>query len=540
MDPVPWPADLARRYRQEGVWQGRCLSALMDQWATDRPDQVAIVDHGRRVSYGDLLNSARRMAAGFSDSGVSADDRIVVQLPNSAGLLTAIFALLEIGAIPVLAMPALREEEISHICRIAEARGYVAPQTFRGFDYRALARQVRLRNPSLRRIYIDGDPDEFVALQTLDGEPEDHGVRSPSSVALMLLSGGTTGRPKLIPRTHDDYVCNITASAANARLGPDAVYLAALPITHNYALGCPGVLGTFAAGGRVVMVSSPSPDEAFPLVQEERVTYTGLVPAAAALWAAAASRTIWDLSSLQFVQVGGAKLEPNLARTIHTELGCRVQQSFGMGEGLLSQSRVDDSQDVLFTAQGRPISPSDEVRIVDEQDREVATGVVGELQVRGPYTVRGYYRAEEHNRLAFTADGFFRSGDRARVDAAGNLYLKGRRSDVVNRAGEKVPVGELEEHLRAHPRIQDVAIIGLPDHRIGEKICAVVVPHGEPPTLPMLVQFIRDRGLATYKAPDVLLLREALPRTGLGKLDRKELVVEVGRQLTGDHGASIQ
>jgi 2,3-dihydroxybenzoate-AMP ligase len=248
----------------------------------------------------------------------------------------------------------------------------------------------------------------------------------------------------------------------------------------------------------------------------------------ALLWAQAAATTTHDLGSLQVLQVGGAKLVPEAARRVIDSLGCRLQQVFGMAEGLVNYTRDDDPEHVVLSTQGRPISAHDEIRVVDDEDNDVADGEVGHLLTRGPYTIRGYYRADAHNARAFTADGFYRTGDRVRRLASGHLIVEGRAKDQINRGGEKIAAEEVESHLLEHPAVFDAALVAMPDRWLGEKSCAFVVlrPRADdaPPMAPRELQrFLRERGIAAYKIPDRVELVEALPYTAVGKADKKAL-----------------
>ncbi|WP_449063787.1 (2,3-dihydroxybenzoyl)adenylate synthase [Planomonospora algeriensis] len=341
-------------------------------------------------------------------------------------------------------------------------------------------------------------------------------------MALFLLSGGTTGVPKLVPRTHQEWSYSGRAVSEACGYDGSTVHLVNLPLSHNWPL-THGLLATFHAGGTLVLAPGPSPDEAFPLIERERVTETGLIPGAALLWMEAAEWGEYDISSLRRVTIGGTKLQPELARRVEPALGCRLQQAFGMAEGLCGFHRPDDPEDVVLISQGLPVSPDDEVRVVDEDDRDVAPGEVGQLLARGPYTTRGYYRAPEHNARSFTADGFYRSGDLVRLLPTGHVVFEGRVKDQINRGGDKIAAEEVENHLLAHPHVREVAVVGLPDEILGERSCACVVPRGTPPTLVELTAFLRRRGVAAFKFPDRLEIVEALPVTPLGKVSKKRL-----------------
>jgi len=521
----PWPEEFARRYREEGYWRGESLGALLREWAGRFAEATAVVCGYERLSYAELDRRADVQAAGLRRLGITSGDRLVVQLPNIGEFVVLLFALARCGAVPVLALPAHRRTEIEHLAALSQAVGYVIADLHGGFDYRELAVELTAAVPSVQHVLVAGDPGRFTALDSVQADPVPQPPVDTAGVAVLLISGGTTGKPKLIPRTHDDYAYNARASAQVCGLSTGDVYLACLPIAHNFPLACPGWLGTLSVGGTVVMAPAPSPDVAFGLVERERVTVTALVPPLARLWVEATEWDSSDLSSLRLLQVGGAKLDAQLARRVGPALGCRLQQVFGMAEGLLNYTRLDDPDELVMTTQGRPLSPADEVRIVGQDGAESAPGEVGELWTRGPYTMRGYYRVPEYNATAFTPDGFFKTGDLVRQLPTGHLVVEGRVKDVINRGGENVSASELEEHLLGHPGIVAAAVIGLPDERVGELVCAVIVarPAGAP-KLKELKAYLHERGLARFKQPDKLVVVDELPVTAFGKISKRELV----------------
>ncbi|WP_026328704.1 (2,3-dihydroxybenzoyl)adenylate synthase [Streptomyces sulphureus] len=528
-----WPETRARTYRERGYWKGRTLGSALHETALTTPDAVALVDGGRRWSYADLDLAADRQAAGLYRLGLRAGDRVLVQMPNSAEFVVLSFALFRLGAVPVMALPAHREADLRHLADLSEAVAFAVADTHAGFDYLPLARTLLDRAPSLEHVLVHGDAAEFTDLAEVYADREPPAGPAASDVALLLLSGGTTGAPKLIPRTHDDYLYNATASARVAGVDAHTRYLAVLPVAHNFPLACPGILGTLFSGGTVVLCPHPSPDAAFPLIAAERVTSTALVPSLVLLWLEAVEWSDDDLSSLDLLQVGGAKLKSEVAVRVAPALGCRLQQVFGMAEGLVNYTRLDDPEDLVLHTQGRPLSPDDEVRVVGPDGAEAAAGEIGELQVRGPYTLCGYYRAEEHNATAFTEDGFFRSGDLVRRLPSGHLVVEGRTKEVINRAGEKIPVEEVENDLLSLPAVSDVALLPLPDASLGERSCACLIVQGEPPTYAEVSAHLRGRGLARFKIPDEVRVLRALPRTPLGKVDKNALL----RQLSAHEQA---
>ncbi|MFC9249784.1 (2,3-dihydroxybenzoyl)adenylate synthase [Amycolatopsis thailandensis] len=521
---TPWPDEAAARYRALGLWRGESLGSALRQAAARLGSRVALVHGDRRITYAELDVWADRLAAGFARHGVAARERIVVQLPNLPEFVAICFALFRLGAIPVFALAAYRETELRHLCELTGASGYIGPDVHRDFDHRVLAVKVREGSPSLRSLFVVGEPTAEVLLLP-EAEPIALPEPDPSDAAFFLLSGGTTALPKLIPRTHDDYLYQARTAAAICELSDRTVYLAALPIEFNFAWGCPGVIGTLLAGGTVVIADDPAPETCFPLVEKEGVTLTSLVPSLAQLWVEEAEWTTFALGSLRLLQVGGDRMKPEFVRSISPSLGCTLQQVFGMAEGLLTFTREHNSTEHVLGTQGLPISPQDEILIVGEDDAVLPPGDIGELITRGPYTLRGYYRAAEHNQRAFTEDGFYRTGDLARLTDHGELIVEGRIKDMIIRGGDKISAGEVESYLLEHPAIVAAAVIGVPDEFFGERTCAFVVvrPGSSQPPLTELRAAMSSLGVAAYKLPDRVKAVEALPLTLLGKVDKKAL-----------------
>lgn len=527
-----WPASFAARYRARGYWRGETFSALLRSQAAERPEATAIVGGEARWSYADLLARAETAAAGFLALGLVPGDRVVVHLPNIPAFFAAVFGLFRAGLVPVYALPAHRLVEIAHFARKSEARAYVIADRHDGFDYRALARAATAEVPALEHVVVVGEAEGFTAFDGFAADPSrlPPGDASPSDVAFLQISGGSTGLSKLIPRTHDDYIYSFRASAEICGLTADSVYLSALPVAHNFPMSSPGVFGALCVGARVVLSPSPSPEAAFPLIERERVTITGLVPPLALLWLQAAPGARHDLSSLQVLQVGGAKFLPEAARRVRPTLDCTLQQVFGMAEGLVNYTRLDDPEEIIVETQGRPISEDDEVLILDDQGRPVAEGEPGNLLTRGPYTIRAYHDDPAANARSFTDDGFYRTGDVVKRTPEGYLVVMGRATDHINRAGEKISAEEIEDHLLAHPQIFDAAVVSLPDPFLGERTCAFVIPRGEKPTGPAIKAWMRKRDIAEFKAPDQIIFVTEFATTAVGKISRKELRAELRAQ----------
>ncbi|WP_019610267.1 (2,3-dihydroxybenzoyl)adenylate synthase [Nocardiopsis sp. CNS-639] len=538
-DWLRWPREQAREYRERGFWDDRKLDDLLRERADRHGERTALVSGADRLTYAGLDGRVDRLAAGLASLGVEPGERVLLQLPNRREYVVTLFALLRIGAVPVLALPTLGAAEVESLVRTARACAVVVAQGRGRSDPRAAAARIARDVPSVRALVVVGDPGDtggvrWDALAEADplprggaaGESGPHG-RTPEvgaeDLALLLLSGGTTGTPKLIPRTHADYGYNARASAEACGVGEDAVYLAVLPVAHNFTMVSPGIVGTLAVGGTVVLSPDPSPTTAFALIEREGVTITSLVPALVPSWLDEAGRTGHDLSSLRVLQVGGSRLDDTTARRVGPALGCRLQQVFGMAEGLNNYTGLDDPDDLVCTTQGRPLSPADEVAVVDEAGDPVPPGTPGELLTRGPYTLRGYYRARELDALRFTPDGFYRTGDLVTRSEGGDLVVVGRVKDQVNRAGEKIAATEVEEYLLALPGVRAAAVVGVADPVLGERSVALLVADGRCPTREEVRGAMLERGAAAFKVPDEVRAVAGLPLTGVGKVDKKRL-----------------
>lgn len=525
---VPFPSERAARYRAAGYWTGRTVDSVLRHAATTWPHRVAVVDAFSGHTYSELDILVDRAAGAFAALGITPGDRMLLQLPNSCRFAVALFGLVRAGAIPVLCLPGHRLTELSRFAHVSGAVGLVIVEMASGFDYRSMAEQLVALHPHLRHVVVDGDPGPFISWSGLPAGDAPQIVADTALPALLLVSGGTTGAPKLIPRTHDDYVYNATASAQLCRLTSDDVYLVSLPAAHNFPLACPGLLGAMTVGATTVFGTDPSPEAAFASIERHGVTVTALVPALAKLWAQACEWEPVTPKSLRLLQVGGAKLEPEDARQVRAALTPGLQQVFGMAEGLLNYTRPDDPPELLDHTQGRPLCADDELRIVDAAGRPVAPGEEGELLVRGPYTFNGYFRAERDNERCFDPDGFYRSGDLVRRRDDGYLVVTGRVKDVICRAGETIAATDLEEQLLSHSGIWSAAAVPLPDPYLGEKICAAVVFTGDPITLAELNAYLDERGVAAHIRPDMLVPMAALPTTPIGKIDKRAIARQVG------------
>jgi 2,3-dihydroxybenzoate-AMP ligase len=433
-----------------------------------------------------------------------------------------------------MALAGHRWNEINAFFELSGANGYAVSERLGDFESQQLVAQIREAHPSVQivlgveriRELVGRSPGSDPGLvDTIEIDPDEP--------CIFQLSGGTTGVPKLIPRTNNDYVYNTKAAVEVNDIHPDDCLLVVLPIAHNFPLACPGISGFFQQGARVVMSESPRANDVFPLIARERITHLELVPALLIRYINAPSIAEHDLSSVRVINTGGQKLQPEVKRRAESLFpNARVQEVFGMAEGLLMFVRLDDPEDVRFETAGRPVCEDDEILLVDDERNPVPDGEVGELLVRGPYTLRGYYGVPEYNARTFTPDGFYCSGDLMRRHPSGNYIVEGRKKDLINRGGEKISAEEIENLILSHPAVLNVACVPMPDPVLGERMCAFVIARpGRALTLPELTAFLTEKGLAKFKLPERLELTGDLPLSKFGKVAKNVLTKRIADEV---------
>ncbi len=533
---VRFPESFVKKYKGKGYWIDKTLGEEFDEWVYRHPHRVALAYMGNYVSYSEMAEKVNRLSLHFVDLGLRPYDRIILQLPNEPEFVYCYFAAVKIGVIPILALPAHRDAETSFFAQFTQARAHVIPSRFRDFSHQAMSREIRKKIITLELTLVSGEDveDGFISITTLlrDRIEERVPIESlksyrpdPMEPAVFQLSGGTTGVPKIIPRTHNDYSLNCKRVAEITRVRADSVMGIAIPVNHNFALSSPGLMGMLYKGGKVVLIPSTKTETVFECIQKEKITIMPTPPALLIRWMEAPELSKYDLSSLEVVLAGGARLNAEAAKKIKSTLGCDYHQNLGMAEGMLFWTERDDPEDLLLNTQGAPMFEDDEIRVVDENDREVPYGELGELLVRGPTTIRGYYHSPEYNKKAFTEDGFYRTGDVVRMVRGRYVAVEGRIKDTINRGGEKISAEEVENHILAHPKVENCAYVAMPDPVLGEKGCAFILTKGNQAlTLDELCQFLKEeRHITIFKLPERLELVREFPMTQVGKINKKEL-----------------
>jgi len=523
---VPFPPEFAQRYRAKGYWQDKSLAEEFSAVFRKFQDRIALVDGERRYTYGEVDELSDNLALNLLELGLKPLDRVVPTLPNIAEFVLLYFALQKIGAIPIAALVTHRFAEINQFVQLSRASACFYPERQGDFAFEPVIRRVQVGNPHLEHCLSLPRLQDLIHQKARLAAGELKKIRiDPGDPCIFQLSGGTTGIPKLIPRTHNDYAYNSRTAAPVCAVTGDSVLLLALPIAHNLPLACPGVQGYFFQGGKVVLSPTTRPEAMFELIQKHKVTHIKVVPALLVRMINDPSLASFDLSSLRLIQSGGQRMQPEVRlRTRELIPSAFVQENFGMSEGMLFFVRLDDPREVKLETCGRPVSPDDEVKLVDDDGREVADGEVGELTCRGPYTLRGYFGVPEYNARQFTADGFYRSGDLMRRHPSGNYVVEGRKKDLINRGGEKISAEEIENLILTHPCVQNVACVPIPDPDLGERMCAcLILKPGKHLALAELVEFLKDKEIAKFKLPERLYLCDDFPVSAFGKVSKKTL-----------------
>jgi 2,3-dihydroxybenzoate-AMP ligase len=523
---VPFPPEFAARYRAKGYWQDKSLAQEFAAVFSKHADRVALIEGDRTFTYRQLDELTDNLALNLLELGLQPLDRVVPTLPNVAEFVLLYFALQKIGAIPIAALVTHRYAEISQFVQLSGASTCVYPERQGDFEFEPMIQRIREESRTLRYCI------DLPLLQELIAQPATlpksrlaNITIAPTDPCIFQLSGGTTGIPKLIPRTHNDYAYNSKTAAPVCGVTADSVLLLALPIAHNLPLACPGIQGYFFQGGRVVLSPTTHPEEMFRLIEKHRVTHIKVVPALLIRLINDPSIGKYDLSSVKLIQSGGQRMQPEVRLRTHQLIPSSfVQENFGMSEGMLFFVRLDDPPEVKLETCGRPICPDDEVLLLDDDDRPVPDGEVGELTCRGPYTLRGYYGVPEYNARQFTSDGYYRSGDLMRKHPSGNYVVEGRKKDLINRGGEKISAEEIENLILSHPAVQNVACVPVPDPNLGEKMCAcLVLKRNAKLGFTELVEFLKAKEIAKFKLPERMLVLDDFPVSTFGKVSKKAL-----------------
>jgi len=532
-----------RECTEAGLWRNESLETYLDRWATAKPDKAAVVDGQRRYTWAELAGKVERVAHGLRAQGLEAGGVISCQLPNWNEFVLVFLAASRLGAVVNPIPPTYRASELRFMLGLLESQALVIPATFRGFDYREMAAQIRGGLPRLERVFVArGDApagmEPFAALT--DEAWEGMAGRRPlpgsdaNTVHEVVFTSGTTGEPKGVMHTPNTTLSTIYTVIERLAFTDRDVLLMASTLGHQtgYLYGyCMNVL----LGATAVWMDVWNVEEAARLIEAERVTFTmGATPFLRDLTYTQAPR---DLASLRVFISAGAPIPRQLVKDARERLNCVISAGWGMTEnGLVTCNGLDDPEEKVFTTDGVPLHGM-ELRVVDEAGQELSRGAEGDLLVRGPAQFAGYFKRPEFTADGHTADGWFKTGDRATLDRDGYVSITGRSKDVIIRGGENIPVVEVENLLFTHPKVAGVAIVAMADPRLVERACAVVIPRdGQSLTLPEITAFLESHQLARHKFPERIEIVSEFPMTPSGKVQKFRLRQVVAERIAGESG----
>ncbi len=541
-DAVLLPSRRASSVAQ-GLWHERTINDALDACLAATPDKVALTAvrgegaQTRRFTYRELATLADRVAVGLSRMGVRKNDVVAMQLPNWWQFNVLYLACSRIGAVLNPMMPIFRERELTFMLGHGEAKVFVAPNVFRGFDHAGMARALRDKLPTLERVLIveGGGEDDFdarLAIPEWENEPDARDILTanrpgPDDVTQLIYTSGTTGEPKGVMHSANTLMANIIPYAQRLGLGADDVALMASPMAHQtgfmYGLMMPVILGA-----SVVLQDVWEPARAAALIRQEGVTFTMASTPFLTDLTQAATQDGQGVPTLRTFLCAGAPIPGPLVERARAGLGAKIVSAWGMTEnGAVTTTLIEDD-DVRAASTDGVALPGVEVKVVDADGASLAAGEVGRLMVKSCSNFGGYLKRPQWN--GTDAQGWFDTGDLAVMDKDGYIRISGRSKDVIIRGGENIPVVEIEALLYKHPAVAQVAIVAYPDERLGERACAVIVPKaGATIDFAGMTAFLKTQNLALQYIPERLIVREAMPATPSGKIQKfrlREMVKE--------------
>ena len=545
----PYDPKAAARYKRRRWWLGMTLGDVFDKACDLYPSQDALVGSDRRYTYSRLRHNVDIMAFRLLQEGFKPGDRVLLQLPNWPEFVISYFALQKAGLIMVLLTVNHTAGEISHLTDLTRPKGWILPACYRETDMMPLVKKIMEQNPALDKAIFAGPeiPAGFMQMSDLlhSGAPGEEiqtvlakARPDPHDVCQILPSGGTTGLPKGAPRTHNDYICNVEYKSRAWHLNVTDNCLVTTTVGHNLALlVC--VAGPVFHGATIVMLDSTYPRDFCQIVQDEKITCTGMVPTLISRIVNFENLSDFDLTSLRKIYVGAANSPPDLVQMVEKKIGARYINAFGMVEGPCAQTRPDNALEIRSQTIGWPVCPYDEIKTVDVKGNSTGPGIEGEMVAKGPGIFTGYFGNPQANQSAFTPDGYFRTGDLAVIDENGRIRISGRVKDIIIRGGENIGAREVEELISAHTLVEYVAVVAMPDPDLGEQICAYIKPvAGAKVSHEDIVQHLKRNGTAKKFFPARTEIVSEIPLTAAGKADKKALKADIENKLNAESESS--
>lgn len=539
---TPYKREDAEKYSKLRWWLGLTFGDLIDKAADIYPDKEAFVDFKSRLTFSQARQNVNRLAISLMEMGIKPLTRVLLQLPNWNEFVYGYLALQKIGAIPVLLIDRYRQHEINHLAQLTGATTWIVPERYKKIDYVPIIQDVLESNPNLANVILvrGGEHDGWLNMEKLIDQAElsEENLAKladrrpdPDQVAHMGPTGGTTGLPKVAPRTHNNLICSVEYAARAWEIEGSDVWLLAGPIGHDltFTKGFCASLFTF---GKIVFLDSLHTHIICQTIEAEKVTNIVWVPTLANRLVNFEKLEDFDLSSLNKMHCGGGVSLPDLIQAVTEKLHCTFFNGYGGTEGQTCLTRPMDDLETIMHTVGKPTCPYDTYKMVDRNGEEVPVNVSGELLIKGPGVFTGYYNAPEENDKAFDKEGFFRTGDVAKVNEEGIITLTGRIKEMINRGGESISATEIEKLISGHPQVALVAVVAMPDPDMGEKACAYIQPlPGAELDFDTIINFLKDKQASVLQLPERIEFTEAMPLTKTGKMDKRTLVADIMKKL---------
>jgi non-ribosomal peptide synthetase component E (peptide arylation enzyme) len=539
---TPYRSEDAERYKRLGWWGDQTFGDVLDRAADRYPEKEAFVDGATRVTFSQARNGVNRLAISLMQLGIEPAERVLVQLPNWNEFVYVYFALQKIGAVDVLLIDRYRPYEINHLIRLTGATTWVLPWRYRKTDYLPIIEEVLRESPQMKSVILarGGDQRDHLGLEALieGAELTQRNMTAlaqrrpdPMQVAHMGPTGGTTGLPKVVPRTHNDLICSSEYAARAWEMNATDICLLVGPIGHDLTF-TKGFLGSMLTYGKTVFLDSTDLDDICKTIERERVTALVWVPTLARRLVDFEGLVNYDLSTLKKMHCGGGASLPDLIKDVREKLGCTFFNGYGGTEGQTTLTRSDDDFEMLCTTVGKPTCPHDSYKVVDRDGKTLPANTPGELLIKGPGVFTGYYRNPEENEKMFDGEGYFRTGDVAKIDENGNVTLVGRIKEMINRGGESISAVEVERLIIDHPDVAFVAAIPMPDPEMGERVCAYIQPRqGTRLQFDDILSFLKERKASVLHFPERIEFIDAMPFTKAEKIDKMALVKDIKEKI---------
>lgn len=540
---TPYKKKDAETYNSCRWWSGLTFGDILDRAADIHPEKEAFVDRKTRLTYGEAREKTNKLAIGLMDLGIQPLDRALVQLPNWNEFVFAYFALQKVGAIPVLLIDRYRQFEINHLISLTGATSWIVASRYKKADYVPIINDVLKEHPELKNVItVRGDRDQktFSSLERLIEEAElteDNLARlasrvpDPMQVAHMGPTGGTTGAPKIVPRTHNSLITGIEYCSKSWEQSNQDINLIAGPVGHDLTF-TKGFIGSIIMLGKIIFLDSTDDKVICEAIEKEKVTSIIWVPTLAQRMLQYKDLDKHDLSSLKKMHSAGGTSHPDLVKDVTKKLKMKFYNGYGATEGMTTITRTTDDLETICTTVGRPTCPYDTYKVIDKDGNELPPNTRGELVLKGPGVFTGYYNNPEENKEAFTKDGFFRTGDVARIDEKGYITLTGRIKAMINRGGESISATEIERLINRHPDVAAVAVIPMPDPSMGERVCAYIQPKaGTQLSFDEIISFLKEQKASVLQLPERIEFIDTMPYTGAEKLDKRSLREDIEKKL---------